>query len=99
MPEPTHPALKDRWTRADVKRIARRILGPNARVWSTTGRVYMGLATPSGGRVVVAAGSTWQELIDSALVKPLGALERAREAGKLDGLIAPTVETAPSAED
>lgn len=95
MPRPvTHPATNtDRWTKAAVKRVVRPILGPNARVWSTVGRVYVGLEV-RGRRVVIAAGKTWAELIDGAMLKPLAAVERARESGEIQGLIAGRVEVA-----
>jgi hypothetical protein len=74
-------AQKDGWTKVDVKRLARKVLGKNARAWAVGHRRYVGVETHGGRRLVLAAASTWAELARVAFVLPLEAAEKAKAAG------------------
>jgi hypothetical protein len=71
----------DGWTKADVKRLARRFLGERARVWSRIGRVYVGLETPSGQRLIVGTGKSWADLVQRTFVDALRAYDKFKAAG------------------
>lgn len=72
-----------RWTKVDVKRMARRVLGTKARVWLApdTRRWHMGFELPSGGRYSLTSGATLAELVDNSFIKPLASWEKAKAEG------------------
>jgi hypothetical protein len=87
----------DRWTRADVKRLARKVIGPNARVWVHQGRCLLGIEAPARKvrgevpkgprpRMVIAAGGSWAELVDRGFVGALKAYEKAAAEGHVPSL-------------
>lgn len=93
---PTSP-LTDKWTRADVKRLARKVIGPHARVWVREGRCVLGVEaparkvrgeTPKGPppRLVIAAAGSWAELVDRCFVKALESYEKAAAEGHVPTL-------------
>jgi hypothetical protein len=77
--------MPDPITKVDIKRLARKVLGPKARVWRVGKRCCLGVELPGpdgkSPRVVIASADTWRGLVDAAFVQPLEALEKAKEAG------------------
>jgi len=88
----------DGWTRADVKRLARKVIGPAARAWvGKDGRYYLGVEAPARKvrgtvpkgpppRLVIAVAGSWAELVGRGFVRALEAYEKAAAAGEVPTL-------------